>query len=217
MQSREIVNALKALRFENTFNPYVESCPIHDIENAPDHRCEYLAEILDRAAASGLEAIWVGRDLGHRGGRRTGLALTDDVHFAAHLKRWGLVADKPLCDGLLAERTATVIWDVLARIQRPIFLWNIFPFHPFNKGKTLSNRKHTARERQAGLQILSQIINYTKPKRIIAVGNDAFNALSAAFPNHELLKARHPSYGGHRDFTSAMESFYPECQRSMGQ
>lgn len=31
-----------------------------------------------------VDAIWIGRDLGYRGGRRTGLALTDDVHMTHH-------------------------------------------------------------------------------------------------------------------------------------
>jgi len=29
----------------------------------------------------GSNTIWMGRDLGYRGGRRTGLALTDEAHL----------------------------------------------------------------------------------------------------------------------------------------
>jgi hypothetical protein len=58
-----------------------------------------LTQILQAAEAASVDAIWVGRDLGFRGGRRTGMALTDDVHFHDHLARWGMrhiqIAGKP--------------------------------------------------------------------------------------------------------------------------
>ena len=79
---------------------------------------EFFFEILSAASAVDLDAIWVGRDLGHRGGRRTGLALTDDIQFAAHTRRWGVEAERPTRGPMLSERTASVVWEMLGPEQK---------------------------------------------------------------------------------------------------
>ncbi|WP_439952990.1 hypothetical protein, partial [Escherichia coli] len=85
----------------------------------------------EAALAGGVDSIWIARDLGYRGGRRTGLALTDEAHLSAHA---GLYGQLPLARATrgpaMTERTATVIWQVLRDLRRPIFLWNVFPLHP---------------------------------------------------------------------------------------
>ncbi|KAA0914893.1 uracil-DNA glycosylase [Aquicoccus porphyridii] len=206
--TQEIFRTLEDIQFENTFNPYFERCPVYDAQDAPELRRRYLAEMLDRAADAELDAIWVGRDLGYRGGRRTGLALTDDVHFADHLERWGLDAQRPTFGKPIAERTAAAIWDVLLRVNVPVFLWNVFPLHPFIEGDPFSNRAHNAKERRVGVELLIKMVNYLQPKRIIAIGNDAYNVLSGVFTEDFIYKARHPSYGGKNEFLSAMQSLY---------
>ena len=212
MNSNQILDALEQFQFENTFNPYFERCPEYDSEDAPELRRDYLLEILERAAAIELDAIWVGRDLGHRGGRRTGLALTDDIHFLNHLNRWDLEPKRkrPTFGKLVAERTASVIWEILLRVQVPIFLWNVFPLHPYCDGDPFSNRAHNARERKAGVELLTIIVRFLEPKRIIAIGNDAYNALSTMTPEENLCKVRHPSYGGQNEFLRAMEMLYAD-------
>lgn len=206
--TQEIFRTLEDIRFENTFNPYFERCPVYDAKDAPELRRHYLAEMLNRAADTKLDAIWVGRDLGYRGGRRTGLALTDDVHFADHLERWGLDVQRPTFGEPVAERTAAVIWDILLRVNVPIFLWNVFPLHPFVQGDPFTNRAHNAKERKAGAEILLQMVEYLQPKRIIAIGNDAYNVLSGVFSEDFVYKARHPSYGGQTEFLTTMNTLY---------
>ena len=49
----------------------------------------------------------------------------------------------------VAERTATVTWQVLRHLRRPVFLWNVFPLHPHASGGPLPNRCHS-RSRTAG-------------------------------------------------------------------
>lgn len=208
MGTGTILRSLTELHFENTFNPYVDRCPIHDMADAPAMRRDYLGEMLDRAVREDLDAIWVGRDLGYRGGRRTGLALTDDVHHADHLSRWDLPPQRPTIGEPVAERTATVIWDILSRLDTPIFMWNVFPLHPHDAGKPFTNRAHNARERRAGVKILLAIVQALQPRRIVAVGNDAFAALSGTFGSERLHKARHPSYGGQSEFLATMTSLY---------
>lgn len=208
MNSNEILDAVRKMEFKNTFNPYLERCMEHDVPEAPELRSYYLKEMLDRAATKELDAIWVGRDLGHRGGRRTGLALTDDVHFTTHLARWNLEPKRLTHGEPVAEKTAKAIWDILDRVNVPIFLWNIFPLHPFEADNPFSNRAHNARERKAGVEILVNIVNYIKPHRIIAIGNVAFDVLSSIFTKEQVHKVRHPSYGGQFKFINKMEMLY---------
>src|ERR1700730_14011781 len=92
MTPEEFTASLAALRLENTFNPYADRCLVHDTPGAPRTRRSILLAMLKAAGEVEIDAFWIGRDLGYRGGRRTGLALTDDVHIAAHPARWSIPA-----------------------------------------------------------------------------------------------------------------------------
>jgi uracil-DNA glycosylase len=208
MGTGAILQALTELRFENTFNPYVDRCPIYDTSDAPGVRRDYLGKMLESAALRDLDAIWVGRDLGYRGGRRTGLALTDDVHQADHLARWDLSVKRPTIGEPVAERTAKAIWDILARLDVQVFMWNVFPLHPHDAGRPFTNRAHNAQERRAGVEILMAMVQILQPRRIVAIGNDAFAALAETFGPDRLYRARHPSYGGRTEFLATMKSLY---------
>ena len=215
MNSKQILDKLEQFKFENTFNPWFERCTVYDNEGAPELRRYYLSETLKRAAATELDAIWVGRDLGHRGGRRTGLALTDDIHFFDHLNRWEIESPRPTFGEPVAERTASVIWKILLRVQVPVFLWNVFPLHPYCDGNPFSNHPHNAHERKAGLELLTAILGFLKPRRIIAIGNDAYNALSGMISEENLCKVRHPSYGGQNEFLRVMETLYADSMSTI--
>ena len=124
------VSSVSALQFENFFNPYTDRCEIHDQRDAPRLRASAWSAVIESASQEPVDAIWIGRDLGYRGGRRTGLALTDDIHIEKHVKRWGFTAEQPTIGAAVAERTAAVIWRMLDQINAKIFLWNVFPLHP---------------------------------------------------------------------------------------
>ena len=129
MTPYEFVTMLEGLYFQDSFNPYSECCATYDCDGAARMRRDSLLKILLAATESGVDSLWVGRDFGYRGGRRTGLALTDDVHLYKHAERWGVSIEKPTKD-IKKESTATVVWDVLDRITASVFLWNVFPLHP---------------------------------------------------------------------------------------
>lgn len=211
MKSAQFVSALRALSFQDTFNPYANRCSVHDKADAPEKRAEALTCMLNAATECEVDSIWIGRDLGHRGGRRTGLALTDDLHMAAHAARWGVTLDRPTKGRPVAERTAAVIWSVLVEIEIPIFLWNVFPLHPHEPDDPFSNRAHNARERAAGEELLTELIILLRPKRIIAVGNDAAKSLYRVAPDKKISQVRHPSYGGQNEFLGQVRSLY-SCQ-----
>lgn len=208
MRPINFVEALCALKFENAFNPYSGKCDVHDLDDAPRRRAHALLAMLEAASNAEVDAIWIGRDLGYRGGRRTGLALTDDAHIFAHAARWGITAERPTKGAPVVERTAAVIWNVLSQIKASVFLWNVFPLHPHECGEPFSNRSHNAQERMVGEQILAQLIILLKPKRLIAIGTDAAKAVNRLGGNLKIHEIRHPSYGGQTQFIRQARELY---------
>jgi len=202
------VRQLASLRFELCFNPYAECCGIHDRPDAPHRRALLLSAILGNAELRGVDSIWIGRDLGYRGGRRTGLAFTDDVHVRGHANRWDVSSTMATIGIPESERTATVIWSVLDTIQENVFLWNVFPLHPFEPGTPFSNRQHNSRERKAGVEVLRELVARLRPARIVAVGNDAADATRSLGLSIPMVPVRHPSYGGQSQFVSQMAMMY---------
>ena len=204
----DFVETLRAMEFGDAFNPYSDRCSIHDHKDAPRRRAATLLAILEAATKSEIDSLWIGRDLGYRGGRRTGLALTDDVHICAHARRWGVSLERPTKGKAVAERTAAVIWSILSHIKVPVFLWNVFPLHPHETDDPFSNRSHNSRERRAGEELLFQLIRLLKPRRLIAIGNDAALTAYRLADHHEVIKARHPSYGGQTRFLTQVRELY---------
>lgn len=200
MNPTQFINKICALSFENTFNPYTDRCAIHDYSNAPHIRKAVLRKMLTAASQAPIDSLWLGRDLGYKGGRRTGLALTDDNHFAQHLARWGINATRPTKGQAVPERTAQVIWSVLASIPRPVFLWNVFPLHPHRANEPFSNRAHNTYERQAGEELLAGLIKMLRPKQIIAIGKHAQHSAQNLNSGLDIIQLRHPSYGGQSEF-----------------
>ncbi|MBZ9790496.1 uracil-DNA glycosylase [Rhizobium sp. 3T7] len=207
MNTAEFVEALADLSFKDAFNPYSDACGDFDQDDAPAIRRTNLKLVLDAAIDRKVDSIWIARDLGYRGGRRTGLALTDEAHLNDHSTLYG---DLPLVRATkgpaLAERTATVIWQTLNRIQRPVFLWNVFPLHPHEPGDPHSNRCHTRVERNACRPLLSWLLEVLSPRVVVAVGRDS--QLALADLAIDATQVRHPSYGGQSDFISGIQSLY---------
>ena len=208
MTPSSFVKALQDLESDHVFNPYKDRCPVYDREDAPQQRSKILLSVLEAALAQPLEALWLGRDFGYRGGRRTGLAFTDDEHLPEHAGRWGLTLQNATRGGMAGERSARAVWNVLSRVDAPVFLWNVFPLHPHDPDNPFSNRKHNARERASGEGILSQLVHMLEPSRIVAVGRDAACTASRLFGRYEILAVSHPSHGGQKIFTDRMSEWY---------
>ena len=208
MKPVQYVRALSRLNFENAFNPYSDRCVINDLDDAPQRRLQTLLTMLEAATKRDIDSIWIGRDLGYRGGRRTGLAFTDDAHIYEHAARWKLSIQRSTRGELVAERTTDVIWHVLSQIKLSVFLWNVFPLHPHEPDNPFSNRSHNSLERRIGESFLSQLILLLKPRRLVAVGNDAARTAHRLSDRHRIIQVRHPSYGGQRQFVAQMSESY---------
>ena len=208
MRPVEFVTSLQGLKFENAFNPYSDRCSVHDVSDAPARRARALRGMLEVAADSEIDALWIGRDLGYRGGRRTGLALTDDVHLTVHASRWNISVERATAGTVVAERTAAVIWSMLASVTAHVFLWNVFPLHPHEPGNPFTNRAHRPVERLAGEDVLAELITMLRPRRLVAIGNDATKSALKIAGISSVVQVRHPSYGGQRDFIQQVACVY---------
>lgn len=190
-----------------TFNPWRDTCELHDRADAAARRRDNLERMLGAAIDAQIETMWIARDLGYRGGRRTGVPLTDEVHLASAGALLGGIELARATEGpVVAERTAAIIWRVLARVGQPVMLWNVFPFHPHEAGSQLSNRCHTRAERLATWPLLQALVEMLRPRQIVAIGRDAQLALGElGLPT---TGVRHPSYGGQREFIEGIYSLY---------
>ena len=206
MTPSNFIDALSSIRLEAVFNPYTDRCPLHDRSDAPKRRRANLLAFLEAAVEDKVDSIWIARDLGYRGGRRTGLPLTDEIHLQTFSEIYDLSLSRATKGPPMAERTAATIWKVVTQINRPIFLWNIFPLHPFEPGDPLSNRCHTKAEREVLSDLLPILLQMLRPQRLIAIGRDAQNALTEL--SLECSFVRHPSYGGQSEFIRGMNQLY---------
>jgi hypothetical protein len=209
MSVDEFVDELSSISLTNVFNPYRDVCPISDHTASPSLRCQNLKLFLSAIRRQQVGSLWLGRDLGYRGGRRTGIPLTDEFHLSTLQDTFGvfgIVKATTRREEPVKERTASEVWKVLGVIRQPILLWNAFPFHPFDDDDPLSNRKHTAREFDLCRQILATVFDWFEPEIVIALGADAQAAVQTI--GHKCERVRHPSYGGQADFVRAVGEIY---------
>jgi len=199
MTPQSFVREIAGIELPNVFNPYSHVCDVHDKPDAPVIRRRNLRRLLTSAKQLGVDTIWMGRDLGYRGGRRTGLALTDERHLPMmHRVYPGCESVKTTRSPAVAERTAAEIWAVLYLLEKPPLLWNVFPFHPHDPDEPFTNRRFTARELRSVDELNAELISWLGVRRIISIGQDA--ASYAEKFGVELACVRHPSYGGVKDF-----------------
>lgn len=208
MKPADFVTTLSNVYLDNTFNPYSDRCVVYDQADAPERRLHTLLTVLEVATERQIDSIWIGRDLGYRGGRRTGLAFTDDAHIHDHAERWELSIHRPTKGDIVAERTAAVIWSILSQIEASVFLWNVFPLHPHEPDNPFSNRPHNSLERRIGERFLSKLILLLNPRRLIAIGKDASRTTRSLGGWQEVVQVRHPSYGGQKQFLAQMRELY---------
>ena len=204
---RTFADALADTSLKSVFNPYRDHCSIHDRAGGARVRKRNLVHCLEAAIEAHADTIWIARDLGYRGGRRTGVPLTDEVHLRSASALFGGIAlDRATRGPVVAERTAAVVWRVLSRVGVPVVLWNIFPLHPHETDDPLSNRCHSRAERDATWPFLTALIAMIAPRRIVAIGREA--ALALAGIDVPVMTVRHPSYGGQGEFIAGVHAIY---------
>jgi uracil DNA glycosylase superfamily protein len=210
MTANQFVEQLTAISLPNVFNPYRDICPVADSEWSAAIRCRNLLTYCHAMQDSGTRMLWLGRDLGYRGGRRTGIALTDEFHLDVLVEKYRVpgLAKATAGPDVRKERTATEVWKLLVEIHQPVFLWNVFPFHPFEADNPFTNRRHTNREFDQCADILVGLIQLLRPTTIVVLGADA--EASALRLGLRCERVRHPSYGGQVEFARAIRRLTAE-------
>lgn len=207
MNPRKFVTAISEIELDDVFNPYRDRCEIHDLADGPAVRRRNLRSYLAAVEALEADTIWMGRDLGYRGGRRTGLALTDEKHLSKIPKYYpGATAMKATRGVVVSERTAAEIWTVLPHLDKRPLLWNVFPLHPYEPSDPMTNRRFTSRELASVTELNRALVEWLGIKRIVCVGQDAAAYALSFGVNVECV--RHPSYGGIKDFREGMRRIY---------
>lgn len=207
MTPTTFVKGLAGVALPNVFNPYRDVCEVHDRQDAPALRRRNLRAILTSAVEQGLDTIWMGRDLGYRGGRRTGLALTDERNLRTmHVVYPGVTLEKSTLGPEVAERTAAEIWAVIGRLARPPILWNVFPLHPHEPDDSFTNRRFSSRELAEVDGLNAELFRWLGITHVVSIGQDA--ASYAAKFGVKVSCVRHPSYGGVSDFRRGIGELY---------
>jgi len=207
MTPKIFVKQLSQLHFKDVFNPYSDVCVEFDMPDAHIRRQQNLISILESVMDSNTRTMWIARDLGYRGGRRTGLALTDEVHLEHFSSLFNNIDVEKVTRGpAVRERTASVIWKMLAEIGQPVLMWNVFPFHPHEPENPFSNRCHNRKERDQVRPIFESLVKMVVPEQLVSIGQDAKKMLGDI--NIPMSAVRHPSYGGQREFEEGIRDIY---------
>lgn len=205
--AHNFVAELASLSFPCVFNPYSDVCSLHDSPKAPLIRRRNLEAVLEQALVVKTRSMWVGLELGHGGGRRTGLAMTDDTRLSRHAALFlAKGVERATISGPVSEITAGAVWEAIELVREPVFLWNIFPLHPHQVSVPLSNRRHTQFERDTCSGLLDKLLTTLNPKFIVAIGRDAQDTLNRRGISN--LPIRHPAYGGKTEFIAGIRKAY---------
>ena len=218
MTINEFIEKLQNYHGENVFNPWNEfdaSCDIG--EKAPVIRSENLRRYLE--LRPNPKYLFIAEALGYQGGHFSGIAITSerillgehpDVDPKTVLGDWRYERTSDVNSPMLNrtqklkgfnEPTDTVVWNAIASHGLKTFecvLWNIFPFHPHQEGKLLTNRTPNTAELDIGVEYAKDLLEMYPGMKIIAIGANAAKTLKRyGFACEEV---RHPSMGGANKF-----------------
>ncbi|WP_158866567.1 uracil-DNA glycosylase [Leifsonia sp. AG29] len=101
------------------------------------------------------------------------------------------------------EASSRVFWATMAQWSGPLPIsWPVYPHHPFEAGRPLTNRTPRVSEVRAGAPVARELVAALGIETIVAVGRKAQGALAEAGIDAPAI--RHPAQGGARQFTEQL-------------
>ena len=186
------------------FNPYNQTHPDLDLTCGDQIRRQNLQNYLQSFQETPTNLI-LGEAPGWRGCRFSGVPFTSETQIlSGTLPFPGMQSSRN--ERPYAEASATIFWRVMCPHHPQFLVWNCLPFHPYQRGKPLSNRSPKRTEIRAYLHLLEGFIEILSPTRVIAVGASAQFALAEV--NVDAQRVRHPSHGGSREFQAGIEELF---------
>ena len=177
-------------------NPYRDAGAVNNLRLY----LEYMMNI------QGRRVLLVGEAPGFKGCRITGIpftsgrVVTEICHPLFNSFRSSLSLPK-----IVAENTATIVWQYLSdKTVVPLF-WNSFPFHPHPVGNKNKNRAPNKKEIQQGARYLKLLFAMFEPDVVAGIGAKGVECANKAFPELVIEYVRHPSYGGKSEFIAGMD------------
>jgi hypothetical protein len=165
----------------------------------------YLQEMLDRRP----DVLLLGEAPGFRGMRITGIPFTNRSILEGPANEFGLFgpgkgyvlpADS---EGIAAEPTATVMWQVLAELEFLPLLWSAYPLHTHAPGRPFSNRTPTLTETAVGVPFWQDLRALFGVRTVVAVGRVAERSLQRN--GLDVPRVRHPAHGGRAGFKRGLQ------------
>ncbi|HSB52540.1 MAG TPA: uracil-DNA glycosylase [Dissulfurispiraceae bacterium] len=178
------------------FNQYRNNIPGIDLPRGSEIRKENLSKYL-RSFTRRPSVLVVGEAAGPWGCRFSGIPFTSERQLTeGSLPFRG--EQSSTHEPPYTETSGTIVWKSLLSRYPDFFLWNAVPLHPHKKGEPLTIRKPSRAELLAFSEILSRIVTTLVPKRVIAVGRTAEQALLLL--GKTPVYVRHPSQAGATEF-----------------
>lgn len=216
------IHALASYEGKDVFNPWRDydfryDKHIHAPRIRRDNLKHYLLSRIGRAPL-----MIVAEAAGYQGTRFTGIAITcermlldehKDISVTHILPQEGIpsalselrtshdrsefIPKRTQRERGFNEPTDTVVWKAILENQLDPFsvlLWNIFPFHPHQKGQAMTNRTPTGEELKVGWIFTKALLELNGDTTLLAVGQKA--AVTMESFGCKTCALRHPANGG---------------------
>jgi uracil-DNA glycosylase len=184
-------------------NPWRDEVPALDLPGAAAMRRANLTTYLKLLLANPPRVLIVGEAPSYHGCRFTGVIFTSEYTFATQpFFRQAAFVRTSRRPEPWRESSASIVWEVIGKLDRPPALWAAVPFHSHKAGEPLSNRTPTREEAEAALPLLTAMRQLFPDALVVAAGRIAERSLVAL--GVPCVYVRHPSHGGKTAFQAGV-------------
>jgi hypothetical protein len=173
------------------FNPYNELTKPTDDRTAPGVRQQNLRIFLNSLEKQKPKVMCFYYAPSYDESKRSGVPLTNvsifkQVAEILDVERPFEKATKSRGKPELSSM-ASIIWDTIEKVEKPIAVWPIIPFYPHKKSGLKTERNFSNKELLKYRPLLSDIVEIFEPKVVLSIGKDSHEALKYLKVKHYTL------------------------------